>query len=468
MGNRHCNKNSRSIIVRKQYNIPFKKALATTVVGAFFLYFWINGPLQFTEVLAHLDHIETPYSTPKLIGETLNTKTHGTIGDVETQGDGWQLIHKNNQAENENGGLILLEEDELVFSDEHKNTLVKHASQLLPGKLHINPKTNENFLYLQLKSKGDIYYYFESYPNIKYINGYAGPINVGVLINQHGKIERVQHVSSKETESYLHKIQKAGYYNTYVGMQIENDHEIDAVSGATITTVSMAQTTSEITRLLGNDFSETLDQDLLISSFDVIASNTLTWIIHLSLIAILFIYGLQKKYKKSKRDIRVLSFVSLTYIGFFMNSSFTYVSFLHPFLGTALSPLIALYALFSLLGAIWGSNIYCSYVCPFGHAQRIALQFSKKRFTAKFFLSNKVVSHIRNALTISLITGILLGIRSWGNYEIFPDLFGMEFNSIWFGTSIIIIGINLRYPFIWCRIACPTGAVLDGISKGCR
>ncbi|MFT4755202.1 MAG: NosR/NirI family nitrous oxide reductase transcriptional regulator, partial [Salibacteraceae bacterium] len=38
----------------------------------------------------------------------------------------------------------------------------------------------------------------------------------------------------------------------------------------------------------------------------------------------------------------------------------------------------------------------------------------------------------------------------------------------WFAISIAIVAINLRYPFIWCRIACPTGAVLDGISKGCK
>ncbi|MGB0392083.1 MAG: FMN-binding protein, partial [Salibacteraceae bacterium] len=367
-----------------------------------------------------------------------------------------------------NSGMIQMEEDQLIFSDEHAQTLEKHVALLLDGKLEITPKTNEHLLYLQIKRAGELFYYFESVPSITHIKGYAGPINIGVLVNQNGEIEKLQHVSSKETESYLHKIQKAGYYNSFIGMPIENTHYIDAVSGATLTTVSIAQTASEITQLLGNEFSETLDEDVLISSFEVTASNTLTWIIHITLIALLFTYGIQKKYKKSKRDIRRLSVVSVLYIGFFMNSSFTYVSFIHPFLGTALSPLIAFYALFSLLGAIWGHNIYCSFVCPFGHAQRLALQASNKRFTAKFFLSNKWVGHIRNALALILVVGILLGIRSWGSFEVFPDLFGLEFNSMWFGISILIILVNLRYPFIWCRIACPTGAVLDGISKGCK
>ena len=448
--------------------IPLKKALATTVVGAFFIFFWVNGPLQFIEVLASLDQEETPYSIPKIIGEAKVTKNYGEIGQIETNGDGWQLLHKKLKKDTARSKVISFENDDLLFSEEHAQVLQKHVATLLDGKLEITNHTNPNVLYLKVIQNNKTYYYLESAPLIKHIKGYAGPINIGVLINQNGQIERVQHVSSKETESYLNKILKAGYYNSFIGIPIEEQHQIDAVSGATLTTTSIAKTTTEITQQLGNDFTESLTSDLLISSFEVNALNTLTWIIHITLIALLFIYGIQKKYKKKKRDIRILSIVSLLYIGFFMNSSFTYVSFIHPFLGTALSPLIAFYALFSLIGAIWGHNIYCSYVCPFGHAQRLALQASNKRFTAKFFLSNKIVSHIRNGLALILLIGILLGLRSWGNFEVFPDLFGMEFNSIWFGISILIILVNLRYPFIWCRIACPTGAVLDGISKGCK
>lgn len=448
--------------------IPLKKALATLLVGAFFSFFWIHGPLQFTEVLAHLDHEETPFSSPKIVGETHEKKTHGEIGQVETHGEGWQLLHKHQRTNISNSHLISFEKEELVFSKAHAAVLEKHASLILPGPIEIIHQTNEELLFLKIIQQEKIYFYLESAPIINHIKGYAGPINVGVLINEHGEIEKVQHVSSKETESYLSKIQKSGFYSAFIGLPIEDYHEIDAVSGATLTTISIAETTSAITQSLGNDFMETLGTDLLVTSFEIQAQNTLAWILHICLIAMLFLYGIQKKYKKNKRDIRILSVLSMLYIGFFMNSSFTYLSFIHPFLGTAISPLIAFYALFSLLGAIWGHNIYCSYVCPFGHAQRLALQMSRKRFSDKFFLRNKVVSRIRNGLALFLLIGILLGIRSWGNFEIFPDLFGMEFTSIWFGISILIIGINLKYPFIWCRIACPTGALLDGISKGCK
>ena len=122
-------------------NIPLKKALTTLIVGAFFLFFWINGPLQFTEVLAHLDHIETPYSQPKIVGQQKDTKTYGEVGEVETHGEGWQLLHKNNQKENANSGMIQMEEDQLIFSDEHAQTLEKHVALLLLSLIHISEPT---------------------------------------------------------------------------------------------------------------------------------------------------------------------------------------------------------------------------------------------------------------------------------------------------------------------------------------
>lgn len=258
-------------------------------------------------------------------------------------------------------------------------------------------------------------------------------------------------------------IANKGFYQGFNAIPLEKEHTIDAVSGATLTTEAMAKTAS----VLVEHYHESLINrvaDRNIASFAVAAENNNWWVLHILLIGLMFSYGIQKKYKKSKRDIQLLSLFSVLYIGFFMNNSFTYVTFLHPFLGTSLSSMVALYALFSLLGAIWGKNLYCKYVCPYGHLQRVSLSMSKNKFSKKFFISNQWIKRIRDGITIVLITGILLGMRSWGNFEVFPDVFGLDFTGIWFGIATLLILVNLRYPFIWCRIACPTGAVLDRIS----
>jgi NosR/NirI family nitrous oxide reductase transcriptional regulator len=402
-----------------------------------------------------------------MVGEEKVVQNFGEIGSVETKGEGWTLL-QNTKENKQSSNMISFEDEKLKFSEENAHKLKMHADLLFDIPIKAIPKSTSANLYVEITAENETYFYVESGLSFTHIKGYAGPINVGLLLNSEGTIEKVQHVSSKETESYLAKIVRTGFYSSFIDLPVDEAHEIDAVSGATLTTNAIAKTVTELGCGLGNDFTENFNRDRLISSFEVKAVNSLWWILHVGVIGLMFLYGFQKKYKKSKRDIRILSVVSVVYIGFFMNNSFTYVSFIHPFLGTALSPLIAFYAFFSLLGAIWGSNIYCAYVCPFGHAQRLSLAMSKKKFTTQFPLSNKTIKYVRDGLTLVLIIGLLLGLRSWGNFELFPDLFGLEFNSIWFAISALIIGVNLRYPFIWCRIACPTGAVLDGISKGCK
>lgn len=443
-----------------------KKVLATLIVGAFFLFFWLNGPLHFKEVLAHLEVEETPYSKPKIVGVSKETYSYKEVGEAETEGHGWSLVSDEKHEEKTFNILSSRAENGKVTKEELEK-ITKHVKNLFSNAVKIDGKLAEFGPFLKIKSSDKDFIYLETQHNLNHIRGYGGPIQLGVLIDANGNIQQVQHVSSKETESYLEKIHRRGYYDQFKGLPLEKEHDIDAVSGATLTTEAIAETTTALIDLYHPEIEEYYE-DLNSSSFYVFAKNTLWWVIHIIIIGLLFFYGFQKKYKKSKRDIQILSFVSVIYIGFFMNNSFTYISFLHPFLGTSVSTLIALYSLFSLLGAIWGKNLYCKYVCPYGHLQRVALNLSGNRFSKKFFISNKWIKRIRDGLAIVLITGVLLGMRSWSNFEVFPDIFGVEFTSFWFGVSLLLIIVNLRYPFIWCRIACPTGAVLDKISEAVK
>lgn len=451
--------------MKSKNKIIIKKVLATLVVSIFFIFFWINGPLQVVEVLAHLEQEATEFSKPKIIGEGGEVKSYGEIEEAKTKGDGWSLVIKNRKKKEKESGLISTAELDVLFSEAYAEKLIAHAQKIILGKIETEIVAIEEFIYLKIKQDGNTFFYQESANLFNNIRGYGGPINVGLLVNEDGEIEKVQHISSKETESYLNKIVKNNFYQRFENLVLENNHQIDAVTGATLTTEAIAKITTELAKKSVENYTDYLNVERDVISFHVLAKTSLWWVLHITVIGLLFLYGFQKKFKKTKKSIQILSVISVVYIGFFMNSSFTYVSFLHPFLGTTVSTFVALYALFTLLGAIWGKNVYCKYVCPFGHAQRLSLQLSKKRFSVKFFIPNKWVKRIRDAVTVILITGILLGLRSWGNFEIFPDFFGLEFVFVWFLISIIIILVNLKYPFIWCRIACPTGAVLDKISS---
>ena len=178
----------------------------------------------------------------------------------------------------------------------------------------------------------------------------------GVFINETGRIHESRLISSNETESYLKKIAKTEYYNQYTNQDLTKTHKIDAISGATITTKAIALTTTDLVQYVSVDPIEDLTDRIGVSNYQTTASLTLMWIFEISLVFILFLYAYQKKLRKSKRFVILASITSVVYIGFFLNESFTYVTFIHPFIGTALSSFMGLYALFVLLGAIWGKK----------------------------------------------------------------------------------------------------------------
>lgn len=443
-----------------------KKIAATIGVAAIFVFFWINGPIQELAASNFESIIETEYAKVSIVGEEATHQTHGTIEQDETHGYGWQLM-TNKTSEERKSGLLSSKKQLHQTNKQLTQQLTQHITQHYNGK-NLHPITAHDVTAIVFENTDGKHLYTETQHILPHVLGYGGPINLGVLLNYEGQIEQVTHISSKETQSYLRTIAEKGYYSQFPRLKMNQQNQIDAVSGATISTKAMAQIINESIPHLTPILTEnTITSDDLVF-FGVIAQNTWYWVLHAMIIAVMFLYGFQKKYKKTKKHVTVLSIFSLVYIGFFLNSSFTYTTLLHPFLGTSISLFMGVYSLLTLLGAIWGKNIYCKYVCPFGHAQRLSLKASNNRFTSTFPIPNKWVEHIRNGLAVTLITGVILGLRSWANFELFPDLFGMEYTTTWALVSISIILINLRYPFIWCRIACPTGAVLDGLSKGCK
>lgn len=429
---------------------------STFLVVGLFTYFWVNGPLQpLKSVILFEQPMETPFSESKIIEEKTNgnKKEFGTITDTDEKSFGTSLLLENDNKIH--SSHLIVSKKDLQVNQKTKDRLQKHLLKM--GVSDFNIKMTSNFAYAKTNNG----LYFESKYLTNHIHGYAGPLNIAVFVNENGDLQKVLHISSKETKSYLDKIQKSGFYKQFQKKNIEEESKIDAVSGATITSKAVAETVASLVHIANPNPLEDFTSSNQISNFNIRASLNFLWILDSMVIGVLFIYGLQKKIKKRKKTRLILNLTSVIYIGFFLNNSFTYTTFLHPFLGTSISMFTGLYALFTLLGSIWGKNIYCNYVCPFGNLQKVMLSVNPKKMAKPFFLSNKTLHRIRESLTILLIIGIFTGMRNWSSYELFPDVFGIEFMSYWFFISVGMILINLKYPMIWCKMLCPTGAVLD-------
>ena len=438
----------------------YAKIILTAVVVGFFLFFWINGPLLKELNLIDNESVFSEFSIPKLVGSKKKIKNFGTIKIQKGKNDFGNRLLSKKSKEKKSTALITAttysSENVSVYKEQFHENLEK--LNLLEAEV-ITVKGKPLALF---KSDNSVYLETSVYPH--HIRGYAGKIDLGIHLNKYGEIQNIFHLKSNETRSYLQKLHNKGYFNQYKDVSVNKETTLDAVTGATITSKAIAQT---VTLVVEEAKHNTIINyvDMNDDAFGIVAKLNKWWIFHISVIGFLFLYNFQNKFKKTKNSVLIVNILSVLYIGFFLNNSFTYVTFIHPFVGTNISMFVGIYALLTILGSIWGKNVYCKFICPYGNAQKLLLKLSPKGWRTTFFIPNKWVKRIRDTLTITLIVGVLMGMRNWNNYELFPDLFGMEFLSGWFVVSIGIVLINIKYPLIWCRMLCPTGAVLDALDK---
>lgn len=300
------------------------------------------------------------------------------------------------------------------------------------------------------------------------VKGFAGSISLGVYIDAAGRIRKLVHLDSDETPSYLRRIEKAGFYDQFRGLSLTNEHfEVDAVTGATVTTEAIGHTLSALV----DDAAESPLEEYLSSSvqgFSVSAHLTDVWILHALVIGALFAFFWQKWLRRNRLLRTLVGVTSLLYIGFWLNNSFTYVTLIHPFLGVSISAFAAVYAGLVLIGAVWDNNTYCKYVCPFGIAQRFAQKIDRTLHSCRWHhwpLGNRAMYILRLWLAVILLAGIHDGLHRWLGFELFPDFFDPDYTNVWWQVSLaVVLWLSVRVPNLWCRLLCPTGALLDLLS----
>ncbi|WP_109831814.1 FMN-binding protein [Reichenbachiella versicolor] len=451
----------------KRLTIDYRKSVITACLLSLFIFFAIYGPLERSGILSHVNTLENEFFSPQLITDTQRSIVveAGLIsqGSRYVLGE-YGLVNPKAKSNVKAAGMLSFDSEmgESLHNNEwsaamRERLIVKHGDNA-----EINIKMQGELCYAEIYSHGKLKtLYFENMLH-NTVQGFSGPIYLGMETSLSGTLEEVSYITSKETESYLRKILRSTYLDQYAGLGLDQQPEtIDAVSGATITAKAMADAVTEA-------FSVTAPQLLStyyafdLNNFHVSAKLTYWWILHIVVIAAIFLYAILPQIKKTKKSRLLVSVLTLIYVGFGLNGSFTYVTFLMPFMGTEVSLFLGLYALLTLLAAVWGKNAYCSYVCPFGAAQMISLKYSPFK-SKKLFITNKQAEYFRYVLTIVLVGGFIYGYKTFGNYELFPDLFGTEVSSYWFYVAAAFVVISMRYPMLWCRLACPTGCVLDAL-----
>ncbi|MEA3445847.1 MAG: FMN-binding protein [Bacteroidota bacterium] len=293
------------------------------------------------------------------------------------------------------------------------------------------------------------------------IKGFSDVIDLAVVINPKSEIDSVIYLSSRETPDYMNKIFNAGFFNQFNKRDFESEHIIDAVAGATISSVAIAQSVEEIIRISNHSFLV----DYIIKSadrFKIRAELNKIWIINMILLLALFwAFGFQKIKNK---HLRIIIYIfTVIWLGFYLNSSFTYLLFIKSFTGIALSVFSTVYILSVIFFGIWKKNTYCKHICPYGNSQRLIYKISPFK-NYKLKLNNSYLKYFRYLVSIAVVTLYFTGFEYITKFEVFPHFFGFNLHSIFLWASIGILFISLIIPNLWCRALCPTGCVLDVVS----
>ncbi len=443
--------------------LPWRKLGLTVAVAAAAWYFWVNGPLQEPQPVFEFEEHVTGFAEPVRFGEEEQTRVSGILPARERHAHFHVMAAKHHPRRL--FGVIGDARNNPGLSEAVANLVYEGARAVAGNPDGITLKTALDLYYAEERDKDGklVQLYMENTGLNKDVKGYAGPIDIGMLVGLDGRIRSVRYLRSMETSSYLRDIEQDGFYERFQSIPLDGkSYEVDLVSGASLTSEGVARSVSKLVSIARESPLE-IYVDTQVEGFDVKAVLPNTWVIDAALIALLFVVAGWRFVRRSARLSLAFSIVCLLYLGFYLNNSFTYVTFMQPFLGVTWSYMLGVYALLVVVTAIWDGNSYCRYVCPYGNAQRLLVRIMPWR--RRLFLSNRVLEFIRWAITVALMIGIASGLRDWGSFELFPDLFGLEWlDSPWFWLSVAVILASAYYPMLWCRMLCPTGAVLDGVA----
>jgi NosR/NirI family nitrous oxide reductase transcriptional regulator len=442
-----------------------RRLLATLLVGGLLVWLWqadrqVDGPAL------RLSSSQESRPQYRLIGEPSPSAPmgFGLAADAPLGGHGFGFVTEDD--ERQPFGLVAASDDG-ARSRPQDADLVARAASGDPEGLGARRQPSESIGVAERRDADGRYrgLYLESTGLDLPVRGFAGPIEIGLYLDESGAIRRLVHLASQETPSYLRRLDEAGFYERFEGVSLADSRaRIDAVTGATITSEALART---LTALIDRAAESPLGDYLATPpyGFAIEARLSQIWVLHAVLLAVFFVIVWQRRWRLDRRGRLLLAVASVGYIGFLLGNAFSYITLLHPFLGVGISSLALIYAALVLAGAVWDDNTYCREVCPFGHAQRLVARFDRASRLRRWPLGNRTMTRLRWLLAAVLVTGILLGQEGWTSFELFPDLFGLDTTSIWFLVAVfLVLRAAAWVPMIWCRLLCPTGAVLDSLA----
>lgn len=323
-------------------------------------------------------------------------------------------------------------------------------------------KVNDDPVVFQLGEKGDGP---GNYVLIQTGQGYGGPFVFGLRIMEDGKVHEVIPLDHKETPAFIKKIEAANYRAQFIGKSVADDFivgvDIDAVSGATVTTMAATEAVRKGAHLAA------------IEKFKMEPKwKKAPWKFGLDEILILVIFALAfvpAVYQKKPWKYIYLA-ATIGIVGFYLNAAIS-VGILSGLLmgyipGISDHLIWWILVVGTVLGIILlGKNVYCFRICPFYGVQFLITKLGGSRFNPSSVILKRSKSVTNFLLWLALMTSFLASHPALGSYEPFAMMFSLNGVGIqWFLLPLALIGSFFMSTF-WCRFFCPCGHALTKLRQ---
>lgn len=302
-------------------------------------------------------------------------------------------------------------------------------------------------------------YYFSSEPFASDIFGFAGPVDLAIVVKQDGTLKNVRITASWETPTYLELVEP--WLTTLAGRNLfapEPFQGVDTVSGATLTSSAVLRGLEASGRAFAAHVLKQAPETAPQSSTPPI--DTRTW-----WMAAFLAGAVLMRFRPGKWRRRAFLAATAIVLGYYYNLQYstqqafsllagniaTY-GWTATFLLTIIVPVLTL-----LVG-----NVYCGYICPFGALQELLGDLRPRWLnTDPDKDSWRYARWIKYALLFLLVL-IFAATRDYNVLSADPlvTVFGAlrEQNILILG--LILLALSIPFRRFWCRNLCPAGAFL--------
>ncbi|MBI5091755.1 MAG: 4Fe-4S binding protein [Candidatus Hydrogenedentes bacterium] len=292
------------------------------------------------------------------------------------------------------------------------------------------------------------------------IQGYGGPIELVVYVNQDGILRDFEFFRSSETPAYVARLRqwRDGLNGANLFEPSPFAH-VDAVSGATLTSAAILKTLEES----GRRFAAEILRREVAPVVPAFARSTRDWgFISLAGLAVLATLLRFRPSRPLRRVVLALTVIVLGWqlnIQYSMQHTIALLDLNWP--AAAITAPFALVVLIPLFAAFFG-NVYCGSLCPFGALQELVGDICPVKWGRN--PDNVVWRYGRFVKYVLLFLVIALYARYRDASVLSADPLITLFGPARSDSALVLFGGVLVacvfYRRFWCRNLCPAGAFL--------